>query len=66
MPFLNKNEIMKIITELIDRILADTILVETTDVLSDDNHLQKEIRNKLSYSTKTIKIAGNTWKHRQL
>ena len=66
MPFLNKNEIMKIITELIDRILADTILVETTDVLSDYNHLQKEIRNKLSYSTKTIKIAGNTWKHRQL
>lgn len=66
MPFLNKNEIMKIITELIDRILADTILVETTDVLSDDNHLQKEIRNKLSYSTKTIKIVGNTWKHRQL
>ena len=66
MPFLNKNEIMKIITELIDRILADTILVETTDVLSDYNHLQKEIRNKLSYSTKTIKIVGNTWKHRQL
>ena len=47
MPFLNKNEIMKIITELIDRILADTILVETTDVLSDYNHLQKEIRNKI-------------------
>ena len=66
MPFLNKNEIMKIITELIDRILADTILVETTDVLSDYNHLQEEIRNKLSYSTKTIKIAGNTWKNRQL